>query len=69
MPSIEEDIMKPNQETRINSQSMRTCSSKKRGQLDEPPSVIWAAGFNSLRISPPTNLQTAIDSIVANKEL
>ena len=58
-----------NEESRIDSQGTRACSSKKRGRLDKPPRIYWATGLNGLRISPPIKLQTANDSIVNNKRL
>ena len=60
-----------NQETGIDSQSMRTCSSKKKGgkpdgqtnpQSVKPLSVNRVTEVNTLR--PTQKLQTAIDSIV-----
>ena len=67
--------MEINQETRINSQSMRMCSSKKKGgkpdgqtnpQSVKPLSVKLGTELNTL--STHAKFQTAIDSIVI-KEL
>ena len=41
----------------------------KVGSWRNPLNVIGAAGLDSLRISPPSKLRTAIDSIVNNKRL
>ena len=61
---------KTSQETRIDSQSMRMCSLKKKGGSKiNPLGVTQAMALNSLWISPPTKLWTVIDSIVSNKGL
>ena len=44
-PPLEMMKMKINQETRIDSQSMRMCSSKKQGELDEPPKFLLGYWF------------------------
>ena len=53
---------KISQEIRIDSQTLRTCSSRKGGKLDNPK-------VNSPWNTTPTKLRTAIDSIVLNKGL
>ena len=41
-----------NEESRIESQGMRVCSSKNVGILDNPPRIYQATALDSLVISP-----------------
>ena len=67
-PPLETTNMK-NEESRIDSQSMRMCSSKKWGRLDKPPRIYWATGLKSLGISPLKNFELQMAVFVDIKRL
>ena len=46
-----------NEDSRIDSQGMRACSSKNGGMLDKPPRIYWAIALDSLRILPLQNFE------------
>ena len=54
-----------NKKPETDSQSMRTCLQKDGGRwLDDPWGITWVTGLNSPQIITPTELKTAIDSII-----
>ena len=56
IPSIRNDEDENNEETRIDSQSTRMCSSKKQGgSWINPLHFTWATGLIIPGISPPSN--------------